>query len=149
MNEYDRLVEQLTRLEDSEFVSVLERARRNRIAHRPPPPEPPRVFDRDQLAGWYTAKHLSVEPSISDIIYLPGNAPENEIRLLEVNVLSDLPDDVPVEPIEFRVDQHLPGEHRLFVADISPGQWEKIKVGQLALPPGWVLAGYRGVSRKR
>lgn len=145
----DQLVEQLSRLEESDFVSVVEEARRKRMSHRPPAPDRPKEFNRDALARWYATRHLAIEPYIREVVYLPANAPGSEIRLLEVNVRSNVPDDAPLEPIDFRADSDLPGEHQLFVADITPGQWERVKAGTLALPAGWVLAGNQVFGRKR
>lgn len=149
MNGNDQLIEQLAGLDDVDFATVVERARRQRTAHRPPPPERPHEFNRDSLARWYATRHLSIEPTIREIIYLPEGAPDNEIRLMEVNTLSMIPDDAPVEAIDFRVDMDLPGEHRLFVADVSPGQWERIRVGSLELPAGWRLENNQIFGRRR
>lgn len=147
MNGHDELIDQLAQLEESEFAAVVERARRRRTADYPPQ-EPPQQFDRATLARWYAQRHLRIEPNIREVIYLPGSAPANEIRLLEVNVLSAAPDDAPVEVIDFRVDRDLPGEHRLLVADITPDQWEQIRDGKLPLPTGWGLTGNQVFGRR-
>ena len=149
MNDHEQLVHQLTELDESDFATVLEKARRWRVAHRPPPPERPNAFDRDKLAVWYARGHMALEPYIREIVYLPENAPAGEIRLLEVNVRSSDPDDAPLEVLDFGVDRDLPGEHSLFVADITPAQWDCIRAGTLTLPDGWELAGHRVFDRKR
>ena len=148
MNGNDQLVEQLTGLDDADFATVVERARRQRLAHRTTPAELPHDLNRDNLARWYATRHLSIEPTIREVIYLPEGAPGNEIRFVEVDTLSSMPDDAPVEAIDFRVDRDLPVEHRLFVADVSPGQWERIRAGTLSLPAGWQLENIRMYGRR-
>jgi hypothetical protein len=144
----ERLVEELTRLDDADFVTVIERARRRRTAQRPATPEPPGAFDRDALARWYALRHLNIDPTIREVIYLPAKAPANEIRLIEVNTLSTIPDESSVEALDFGADVGLPGEHRLLVADVTPGQWNRIAAGTLALPHGWELAGNQVFGRR-
>ena len=100
------------------------------------------------MARWYATRHLSLDPTIREAIYLPRGAPANEIRLVEVNALSALPDDAPVEALDFGADPDLPGGHRLLVADVTPGQWDRIRGGKLALPDGWGLADNRVFGRR-
>ena len=116
--------------------------------NRPPAPEPPREFDRDALARWYARRHLNIDPTIREVIYLPQGAPANEIRLIEVNTLSTVPDESSVEALDFGVDTDLPGERRLFVADVTPAQWDRIRAGSLVLPNGWVLANNQLFGRR-
>ena len=144
----DQLVEELTQLGDADFVTVIEHARRRRLAQQPPAPERPREFDREALAEWYARRHLNVDPTIREVIYLPGGAPANEIRLIEVNALSTVPDESSVEALDFGVDADLPGAHRLFVADVTPAQWDRVRAGALALPNGWELANGRLFGRR-
>lgn len=89
-----------------------------------------------------------MEPYIREVVYLPAGAPGNEIRLLEVNTSASTPADAPPEVLDFGRDRDMPGEHSLLVADISPGQWERIRSGTLAMPPGWQLAGNIIIGRK-
>jgi hypothetical protein len=149
MNGHEQLVEQLTQLEEADFAAVVENARRRRIALQPPLPDQPEALDRDGLAGWYALRHLSIEPTLREVVYLPHDAPPDEIRLLEVNVLLRTPDDSPVEAIDFGIDADLAPARRVLVADISPGQWERIKAGTLALPKGWAVEGNTIYGRKR
>ncbi|MBX9579986.1 MAG: hypothetical protein K2X87_06720 [Gemmataceae bacterium] len=148
MGANDQLVEQLANLDEADFVTVVEGARRQRVARRPPPPEPPRAFDRDAFARWYATRHLGTDPFIREVVYLPGETADNVIRLLEVNALSTAPDDAPVEPLDFGADRDLPGEHRLLVADITPAQWERVKAGRLRLPDGWDFTRNQIIGRK-
>ena len=94
-------------------------------------------FDRDAMAQWYAAQHLNTDPGIRAIYYLPTNSPEREIRFIEVNeLLADRNDDV-LEPLDFGVDTGVESEHRLFVLDVTPRQWERIFDSSLPLPEGW------------
>lgn len=98
-------------------------------------------FDRDAMASWYAQEHLRTDPGIVSIAYLPTNADERVIRLVEVNdLIGDRTDDA-LEPIDFGVDADMSTEHKLFVLDVTPKQWERIKRGDLSLPPNWSLEG--------
>jgi len=149
MNGIETLIDQLTQLDEYEFVTVVEGARSRRVADRPPTPDKPEAITRDGLAAWYAARHMDFEPTIREVVYLPGDAPANEIRLLEVNVLSGIPADAPLEALDFGVDRDLAGKHELFVADITPGQWDGIRAGTLPLPEGWTLEGSQTFGRRR
>jgi hypothetical protein len=96
-------------------------------------------FDRDAMARWYADRHLKTDPGILEVCYLPTNAPDREIRLLEVNELIASREENPVEPIDFGVDIGGEIQHTLFVVDVTPEQWERIQQGRLALPDGWSL----------
>lgn len=96
-------------------------------------------FDRDEMAKWYARRHLKTDPGILEVHYLPANAPEREIRFVEVNSLIASRAENPVEPLDFGVDMDSPTEHTLFVADVTPEQWNRIKQGTLSLPNGWSL----------
>ena len=100
---------------------------------------PQTAFDRDAMAKWYAREHLKTDPGIRLVGYLPKNAPEREIRFIEVNdLIGELRDDA-LEPIDFGVDTGMENEHKLFVLDVTPGQWERIKDGSLPLPSDWSL----------
>ncbi len=96
-------------------------------------------FDRDSMARWYADRHFKTDPGIVEVRYLPTDAPAREIRLLEINQLIARRDENPIEPIDFGVDIGAADRHTLFVVDVTPEQWERIKRGSLALPAGWSL----------
>ncbi len=96
-------------------------------------------FDRDAMARWYADRHLRTDPGILEIHYLPANAPDREIRLVELNSLIASRVENPIQPIDFGVDMNTPTRHTLFVADVTPEQWMMIEQGRLALPDGWSL----------
>jgi len=100
---------------------------------------PTTQFDRNAMAYWYAKEHLKTDPGIRSVYYLPANAPEREIRFIEVNELIGDRDDDVLEPIDFGVDTGTDQEHRLFVLDVTPSQWDRIRQSSLRLPQGWSL----------
>jgi hypothetical protein len=91
------------------------------------------------MARWYARQHLKTDPGIRSIRYLPANAPEREIRFIEINELTGARDDDTLEPIDFGVDTGMETEHKLLVLDVTPSQWDRIRESSLQLPPGWSL----------
>ena len=102
---------------------------------------PATLFDRDAMAQWYANQHVKTDPGIRSVYYLPTNAPEREIRFVEINELIGDRDDDTLEPIDFGVDTGIGTEHKLLVLDVTPSQWDRIKASQLPLPRGWSLDG--------
>jgi hypothetical protein len=101
---------------------------------------PATLFERDAMASWYARQHRNTDPAIRAVYYLPTNAPDREIRLVEINELIVERNDDTVEPLDFGVDTGMDSEHKLMVLDVTPSQWERIKQSSLALPAGWSLA---------
>ncbi len=91
------------------------------------------------LAQWVARKHMFIDSSIQQVCYLPANAPDREIRLLEVTTRFPDKDKLePVEAIDFKPD--VEGvDFALFVADISEQEWDAIRKGDSLLPQGWSL----------
>jgi hypothetical protein len=104
-------------------------------------------FDRDSMARWYADRHLKTDPGILEIHYLPANAPDREVRLLEVNSLIATRTEDPIQPIDFGVDIGAASGHTLLVADVTPEQWSRIKQGRLELPDGWSLKESKAFRR--
>ncbi len=96
-------------------------------------------FNRDSMARWYAKQHLKTDPGIRAVYYLPANAPDREIRFVEVNELVADRNDDTLEPVDFGVDTGMESEHKLFVLDVTPSQWDRINESSLALPLGWSL----------
>ncbi len=96
-------------------------------------------FDRDAMARWYAKQHLKTDPGVREIHYLRKDAPDREIRFVEINDLIVEMVDEALEPVDFGVDTGSEYEHKLLVLDVTPGQWASIRQGKLALPPGWNL----------
>jgi hypothetical protein len=98
-------------------------------------------FDRDAMAKWYARQHLDTDPGLKSVYYLPKNSPQREIRLVEINELIAEMIDEGLEAIDFGVDTGAESEHKLFVLDVTPSQWEAITQSRLSLPKGWSLDG--------
>ena len=100
-----------------------------------------------EYADWIAHRHLSSDAAIERVVYLPTAAPEDEIRLLEINrFLHDSLDDDKIEPLDFSPDDE-PG-FRVFVADITREQWERVKADPAShLPPAWNLKDNRIFTR--
>lgn len=96
-------------------------------------------FDRDAMAKWYATQHLKTDPSVREIYYLQRDAPDREIRFVEISDLIAEMNDEGLEPLDFGVDRGAESEHKLFVLDVSPSQWASIENGKLPLPKGWTL----------
>lgn len=103
---------------------------------------PATQFDRDSMAHWYAKRHIETDPAVLAVYYLPTNAPDREIRFIEINeLIADRNDDT-LEPVDFGVDTGTESEHKLFVLDVTPTQWDRIRQASLALPPGWSLDSF-------
>ncbi len=102
---------------------------------------PATQFNRNSMAEWYATEHLKTDPGIVSIYYLPANADEREIRLVEINQLIGDRNDDALEPIDFGVDTGMDSAHKLFVLDVTPYQWARIKSKKLILPHDWSLEG--------
>jgi hypothetical protein len=100
---------------------------------------PATQFDRDSLACWYAEQHLKTDPGIRKVYYLPADAPAREIRFIEINDLLASRTDESLEPVDFGVDTGMDSEHKLFVLDVTPSQWDRIQDSTLSLPLGWSL----------
>jgi len=114
------------------------------------PPMSTVAFDRDSMARWYATQHLKVDEGIEEVVYLPTNAGEREIRFLEINKEMLDPDDH-LEPINYGVDMGTGNEHVLWIIDVTPEQYERLQNNTLHLPGTWNLASaviYRPESRR-
>lgn len=105
---------------------------------------PTATFNRDSIAATYARRHKKTDPAIRAIHYLPAGAPQNEIRLVEVN--EAITGTAGPEPIDFGVDSGTPNEHKLIVFDVTPEQWDEVREGTLPLPEGWTLEGSQEIS---
>ncbi len=100
---------------------------------------PATQFDRNSMASWYAKEHLKTDPGIVSVHHLPKNAGDREIRFVEVNnLIGDRTDDI-LEPIDFGIDTGMDSAHQLFVLDVTPEQWDRIRIQKLDLPVGWSL----------
>jgi hypothetical protein len=96
------------------------------------------AFDRDATAAWYAKQHLKVDGGIAEAVYLPKNSGDREIRFLEIN--EDMLDaDDSLEPVNFGVDMGTGNEHVLWVIDLTPEQYARVREMKLSLPDTWTL----------
>ena len=93
------------------------------------------------MAEWYANQHLATDPGIDLVYYLPTDAGEREIRLVEVNNFLDDQTDDALEPIDFGVDFGIETAHLLVVLDVTLEQRNRISNGMLSLPAGWTFDG--------
>ena len=98
-------------------------------------------FSRDSMACWYAKEHLKTDPGVVSVYYLPTDAGDREIRFVEINQLMGDRNDASLEPLEFGVDAGMDTAHKLFVLDVTPQQWERIRSQELDLPDHWSLEG--------
>lgn len=146
----EEIVQYLSSLPDIDYSDVLlevDSGRRRNLEEELEADVLPQNADRDTVAAWLARKHLAIDPGIVEVFYLQI-APPREIRLVEVNQLVNLPD--PADNVIPALDFGLPIEglhYSLFVADLTPGQMEALRRGQLRLPQGWVLEPFRRFGR--
>jgi hypothetical protein len=145
MTELQQLTEQLTALPRRQYVELIRQvdAQRRKTVERIENNHPPGPgMSKDSFVPWVVGHHFAIDMGIAKILYLPAGAPEKEVRLLEVNELAAIPENAPVEAFDFMPD--IEGvDYALFVADVTPKQFAAIMQGQLPLPQGWRLDGYR------
>ena len=72
---------------------------------------------------------------------LINNANEREIRFIEINRLMGERTDGSLEPFDFVGDYGSDFAHKLYVLDVTPQQWERIRIQQLPLPNNCSLEG--------
>lgn len=96
--------------------------------------------ERALFAAWLARQHLRFDPRLTQVIYLPSGASDDEVRMLEVNTgLYPGPSD-PIAPIETTpAVKDLP--FRVWVADVTPDEWKRIQTNPGLLPTGWNLEG--------
>ncbi len=146
-----------------DFLEALDEVSRRR-AKRTRFPDEPTSTDRDAVAQWVAQKHFRVDKNICEIWYLPENAPEDEIRLLEVSDLSVTPTTTTTPdphvaatasatttttapPMDFGLDIR-DANFVLRVVDVDSDQLEQIKQDQLCLPENWSLDSVKKWRRR-
>jgi hypothetical protein len=119
-----------------EYLDKLDEDSRHR-RERVQAPEAPSGKNRDDVAAWVARTHLIADSGVREVWYLPRGAPPEEIRLLELNDRLAGPESS-TEALDFglEVDGTL---FRLYVADITGEQLDRIKQDPGRLPSGWSL----------
>jgi len=141
MSNREELITTLASLDSASFEDVISSAyqRRLGVTGGAPSTRPDPQATARQFAEWLARRHMSSDLAIERVIYLPAGAQDDEIRLLEVNRLLHHPDPDVIEPLDFSPDDL---HFKVFVADVTSDQWDRIKREPNAvLPPGWRLDG--------
>ncbi len=102
--------------------------------------------ERAAFAQWLARQHLRFDSRLTQVVHLPAGAADDEVRLLEINTgLYPEPDNpiVPVESTPAVAD--LP--FRVWVADVTPNEWQQIQSNPALLPAGWSLDGNQIIRR--
>lgn len=148
MSSRDEIVQALVQLEPGAFEDVITAAYRRRLGTEAVGPGVSLGRDAtpEQFAHWIGRRHLESDWALERVIYMPTGAPRDEVRLLEVNRLLNPSDPDVVEPLDFTPSTELP--YRLFVADVTTDQWERIRQSpESALPAGWKLEAHQTITR--
>ena len=102
--------------------------------------------DRQAVAYWVALSHFRTDPGIREIWHLPSGAPDDEIRLIEVNDQFPSAEDRPI-PVDFGLDiRGVP--FRLLVADVTSDQLKAARFDASHLPDGWSLQGAAQYPRR-
>lgn len=92
------------------------------------------------FAEWLARQHLSFDSRLTQAVYLPTGAPDDEVRVLEVNTGLYRDRDAPITAVETTpAVTDLP--FRIQVADVTPDEWQQIQRNPQLLPDGWQLEG--------
>ena len=135
----------LPRRQYSDLIRQVDEQRRRDAEHESFEQFPHKGMSRDSFVNWIANQHFAVDKGIERIFYLPCGAPEDEVRFLEVNGLASLPEAGPVEAVDFMPDiEGVP--FNLFVADVTPRQYDLIMAHKLSLPTGWQLDQAREIA---
>jgi hypothetical protein len=101
---------------------------------------------RAAFAEWLARQHLRFDTRLTQVVYLPTGAPEDEVRLLEVNTGLYPEPGSPIVPVETTpAVKDLP--FRVRVADVTPDEWIQIQAHPEMLPNGWSLEGGQTIRR--
>jgi hypothetical protein len=102
--------------------------------------------ERAAFAEWLARQHLRFDSRLTEILHLPAGAPEDEVRLLEVNTGLYVEPGEPIVPIETTLAvKDMP--FRVRVLDVTPGEWKEIQTNPGLLPAGWSLEGRQTIRR--
>lgn len=127
-------------VDDQQWYEYLDRIDEEARRRRSRDSGAPAGRDRDSVAAWVARKHLIADVGVREIWYLPTGAPEDEIRLLELN--DQMPGDESIlEAQDFGVVDIDGASFHLYVADVTTNQLEQAQKDPSQLPSGWSLDG--------
>ena len=149
MTDLDILREQLIKMPRwaySDLILEVDAERRAKVrrweAEHPLRPD----MTRDEFASWIARQHFLYDKGVRRIIEFPSDAPPDEVRLIEVNALAPMPELAPIAPFDMTPDSEESPPFRVVSAVIGPRQIDGALNGEIPLPDGWRLQGYREVS---
>lgn len=130
----------------SDLIRKVDVERRQAVEREDRDHPPSGAMSRDEFARWIARQHFAIDKGITRIFHLPNGAPDQDVRLLEINELASIPENAPIEAVDFAPD--IEGVHfRLFVADVTPHQLEGIQANHAKLPAGWNFEGADEIPR--
>jgi hypothetical protein len=146
MADINELVPTLASLPRHEYAELIRQVdeQRRQAAEREARHTPRNGMSKEDFVTWIARQHFAIDKGITRILYFPTGAPEEEVRLLETNVLASLPENGPVEAVDFMPDIE-DAHFTLLVADVTPRQLDAIMNRQLPLPKGWQLDGFQEI----
>lgn len=112
------------------------------------PPMSEATKERSAFAEWLARQHLRFDSRLTQVIHLPAGAPDDEVRLVEVNTGLYPEPGSPIISVETTpAISNLP--FRVSVADVTPEEWNRIQTDPQLLPTGWGLEGNQITKRAR
>ena len=91
---------------------------------------------KEKMVSMLVSEHFSGEASLQLIVWLRGNEPQDEIRLLHIDECT-IPSPDEVQSFRFAPTPDVPYAVRL--AQVTPDEWDRICSKNLNLPCGWIL----------
>lgn len=91
---------------------------------------------KEKMVSVLVDEHFAGEASLRIIVWLRGNEPQDEIRLLHVDECT-IPSPDEVQSFRFASTTDVPYAVRL--AQVTPDEWDRIRSKHLNLPRGWIL----------
>jgi hypothetical protein len=135
--QFEQLFPPLEKRSEEEWFDVLDEADEAARARkgRDEDPEPPVGTPVPEIARWIAKRQLVTSASLSKIVYLPDQAPADEIRLLAVNDRA-----TQVNPKPFTYGVELAGRpFKLSIVDLDTEQLQNTERDPALLPAGWSL----------
>jgi len=88
-------------------------------------------------------EHFELDESLEKVIWIkPAATPE--IQLLEINAATPATGDV--MSFYFPPSDEMP--YSLFLAEVTPEEWQKVLRNEIPLPEGWSLENHKVFSRE-
>jgi hypothetical protein len=88
-------------------------------------------------------EHFELDESLEKVIWFKPDATQ-EINLLEINPVTPATGDV--LSFYFPPSDEVP--YHLYLAEVTPQEWQKVLQSEIPLPEGWSLANYKEFSRE-